>query len=128
MNERIMWCRLKGRYANILVFQVYVPTEEKPDEDKDEFCGRLGEVVRSTKMHDMLLLMGDSNAKVGKEDGMWRDVMGVFSVGNTNNYGQTLLDFSAEYRLCVTNKTFKHKLEHKATWTSPGESTRNLID
>ena len=128
VSERIVWCRLKGRYTNVMVVQVYAPTEEKTDEEKDEFYGRLGEVVRSTKRHDMLLLMGDFNAKVGQEDGTWRDVMGVFGVGNRNNNGQRLLEFCAEHRLCVTNTIFKHKIEHKATWTSPDGVTRNLID
>ena len=41
--------RLKGKYANVTVVQVYAPTEDKADEEKDEFYGRLGEVVRSVK-------------------------------------------------------------------------------
>ena len=49
VNERIVWCRLKGKYANVTVVQVYAPTEDKADEEKDEFYGRLGEVVRSVK-------------------------------------------------------------------------------
>ena len=128
VNERIVWCRLKGRYANIMVVQAYAPTEDKPVEDKDAFYGRLGEVVRSAKRHDILLLMGDFNAKVGQEDGTWREVMGVFGVGTRNDNGQRLLEFCAEHGLCVTNTTFNHRLEHKVTWTSPDGGTRNLID
>ena len=69
----------------------------------------------------MLLLMGDFNAKVGQEDGIWRDVIGVFGVGVRNNNGQRLLEFCAEHRLCVTNTI-------KTTWTSPDGATKNLID
>ena len=66
---------------------MYAQTEDKSDEEKDDFYGRLGEVVRFVKRHDMLLLVGDFNAKVGQEDGIWRDVIGVFGVGARNNNG-----------------------------------------
>ena len=108
--------------------QVYAPTEDKSDEEKDEFFGRLGEVVRSVKRHDMLLLMGDLNAKVEQEDGIWQDVMGVFGVGARNNNGPRLLEFCAEHRLCVINTLLHHKGEHKTTWASPDGATKNLID
>ena len=72
--------------------------------------------------------MGDFNAKVGQEDGIWRDVIGVFGVGVRNNNGQRLLEFFAEHRLCVTNTIFNQKQEHKTTWTSPDGATKNLID
>ena len=57
MKERIVLCRLKGEYVNVMVVQVYASTDEKPDEEKVDFCRRLGEIVRSVKRHDMLLLM-----------------------------------------------------------------------
>ena len=128
VNERIVWCRLKGKYVNVTIVQVYAPTEEKTDEEKEDFYIRLKEVIRSVKQHDMLLLMGDFNAKVGQDDGIWRDIMGVFGVGTRNNNGLRLLEMCAEHRLCVTNTIFNHKIEHKATWNSPDGATRNLID
>ena len=128
VSERMVWCRLKGKFVNITVIQVYAPTEDKPDDEKDDFYEQLREVVRTVKQHDMLLLMGDFNAKVGQEDGMWRDEVGVFGIGTRNNNGQRLLEFCAEHRLCVTNTIFNHKIEHKATWISPNGMTRNLID
>ena len=96
VNERIIWCRLKGKYSNVTVVQLYAPTKDKSDEENDEFQGRLGEVVRPVKRHAMLLQMGDLNAKVGQEDGIWRDVMGVFGVGSSNNNGLRLLEFCAD--------------------------------
>ena len=93
INERIVWCRLKGKYVNVTIVQVYAPTEEKTDEEKEEFYIRLKEVIRSVKQHDMLLLMGDFNAKIGQDDGIWRDIMGVFGVGTRNNNGLRLLDY-----------------------------------
>ena len=71
VNERIVWYRLRGKYANKTMIQVYVPTEDKAVEEKDEFYGRLGEVARPVKRHYMLVLFDDFNAKVGQNDGIW---------------------------------------------------------
>ena len=128
VNERLVWCRLKGKYVNVTVVQAYAPTEDKTDEEKEEFYESLRAVVENVRQHDMLILMGDFNAKVGREDGIWREVMGAFGVGARNNNGQRLLEFCAEHRLSITNTGFKHKIEHKATWISPDGTTRNLID
>ena len=66
----------------------------------------------------MLILIGDFNAKVGREKGIWREVMGAFGVGARNNNGQRLLEFCTEHRLSITNAGFKYKIENKATWIS----------
>ena len=108
VDERIVWCRLKGRYVTMKVIQVYAPTEDKSDEEKEDFYGRLGEVIRTVKQHDMLVLMGDFKAKVRQDDGMWRDVIGVFGIGTRNNNRQRLLELCSENRLCITNTVFNY--------------------
>ena len=108
--------------------QAHAPTEGKTDEEKEELYESLRVVVENVRQHDMLILMGDFSAKVGREDGIWREVMGAFGVGARNNNGQRLLEFCAEHRLSITNTGFKHKIEHKATWISPDGTARNLID
>ena len=80
VNERLVWCRLKGKYINVTVVQAYAPTEDKTDEQKEEFYESLRAVVENVRQHDMLILMGDFNAKVGQEDVIWREVMGAFGV------------------------------------------------
>ena len=67
------------------------------------------------KRPDMLVLRGDLNAKVRQEDGIWREVLGVFGVGARNDNGRRLLEFCSEHQLCVTYTIFIHKMEHKAT-------------
>ena len=67
----------------------------------------------------MLFLVGELNAKVGLEDGIWREVMGAFGVGARNSIGQRLVEFCAEHRLSITNTSFRHEIEHKAKWISP---------
>ena len=52
------------------MFQVYAPTEDKSDEEKEEFYRRLKEVFRMVEQHDILLLMDYFNAKVGQGDGV----------------------------------------------------------
>ena len=50
------------------------------DEEIEDFYARLRETIRTVKQHDMSLLMGDFNAKVGQEDGIWRDVTRYFGI------------------------------------------------
>ena len=106
--------------------QAYVPTEDKTDKEKENIYENLRTVVENVRQHDMLLIMGDFNAKMGQEDGIWRDVMRAFGVVLRNDNGRRLLEFFAKHRLCVTNTVFKHKIEHKASWTSPDGATRNI--
>ena len=75
---------------------------------KDEFYEKLREGIRTVRHNDMLFLMGDFNAKVCQEDGICKDVIGVFGVGTRNNNGQRLLEICAEHRLCVTITIFNH--------------------
>ena len=70
VSERIVTCRLKGKYGNIKVIQVYAPTEDKSEEEKDDFYEQLEEVVSHSRRHDLLLVMGDFNAKIGEDEGL----------------------------------------------------------
>ena len=76
----------------------------------------------------MLVLMGDFIAKISQEHGIWTDAVGVNGVGTYINNGQMRLKLCTEHRICVSNTIFNHKIEHKATWSSPDGETRNLID
>ena len=50
----------------LTIIQVYAPTNEAEEEEKDNFYEQLQKVMDATLRHDMLLLLGDWNAKVGQ--------------------------------------------------------------
>jgi len=59
--------QLKNRPVNINIIQVYAPTADKEKEDIDNFYEQLREILRSVKTHEINMIIGDFNAKVGRE-------------------------------------------------------------
>ena len=65
---------------------------------------------------DKLLLIGDFNARIGRENDQWPLVMGKHGIGKCNSSGELPLDLCSEFELVVTNTMFKQKDECKPTW------------
>jgi hypothetical protein len=76
----------------------------------------------------MKILLGDFNAKVGRED--------IFKLTNgnkspheiINDNGVRIVNFDKSKNLVVKNTIFPHHNIHKYTWTSPERKTHNQID
>ena len=88
-------------------------------EVKDEFYNQLQDTVSNCNRHDMIVVMGDLNAKVGNNNTNREEVMGRFGVGVMNDNGERLCDFCSANGLVVTGTIFPHREIHKLTWTSP---------
>ena len=67
INEKICKIRLKGKFHNITVINVHAPTEEKTEEEKDKFYDDLQRTFERVLKHDVVMILGDLNAKTGKE-------------------------------------------------------------
>jgi hypothetical protein len=59
---------LRGRWCNIIVVNMHAPCEDTSDDIKDSFYEELGRVFDQFSRYDMKILLGDLNAKVGRED------------------------------------------------------------
>ena len=68
ISDRIIYARFFSRYVKLSIIQVYAPTNEANAEDKDNFYEQLQTVVDRVHKHDIFLVMGDLNAKVGEDD------------------------------------------------------------
>eukprot|EP00731_Ephydatia_muelleri_P001353 Em0001g1353a len=77
---------------------------------------------------DLLVLLGDFNARVGCDWMIWEGVVGREGIDETNTNGYMLLEFCARNSLCVTNTFFCHKTWHKGTWMHPRSKTLHMID
>ena len=62
-----------------------------------------------------LLLIGDFNARIGRENDKWPLVLGKHGIGKCNSNGELLLALCSEFELIVTNTMFKQKDERKTT-------------
>ena len=129
VSERILAARVHSRHIDLSVVVAFAPTEDAQDSVKDEFYQQLGGVFDSLPGHDVKILLGDFNARIGRDNSSWTGVIGGESLHETStNNGLRLLDFCAMYQLTVGGTLFQHKDIHKGTWRSPNGRTVNQID
>jgi exonuclease III len=67
INTRICKVRIKGWLRNITIISAYAPTEDKGECEKENFYDTLEEICHKTPKYDMIIMMGDFSAKIGKE-------------------------------------------------------------
>ena len=86
-------------------------------------------VIEKTPRHDIILVTGDMNAKVGgKYDGEQR-VVGQYGLHcDRNDNGERFVSFCAINNLAIASTMFPHKDIHLHTWTSPNGQHHNQID
>jgi endonuclease/exonuclease/phosphatase family metal-dependent hydrolase len=90
INERVCRLRMKGRYRNITIISVHAPTEEKEDREKEEFYECLEEMYHKIQKYDLVIIMGDFNAKIGKEE-YQKEVAGKYTIHDISNENGNLL-------------------------------------
>jgi len=72
---------------------VHAPTEEKGEEEKEYFYATLADVLNSS-VGNVRIVLGDLNAKLGREIG-YRSWIGTHSLHTvTNDNGSKLIDFA----------------------------------
>ena len=75
-----------------------------------------------------LLLIGDFNARIGRNNDKWPLVIGKHGIGKCISNGELLLTLCSEFELIVTNTMFKQKDERKTIWTHPRSGHWHMID
>ena len=129
VSDRIMTMSLHLSKDNVAtLISVYAPTMTNPDENKEAFYNQLANVLSGIPLTDKLLLIGDFNARVGRENHKWPLVMGKHGIGKCNSNGELLLALCSEFELIVTNTIFKQKDERKTTWMHPHSRHWHMID
>ena len=126
VSDRIMKLRFPlaaGRYLTLV--SVYAPTLASPEEDIASFYHALRSVLSSVPKTEMLVILGDLNARVGTDADVWPSI-GPYGVGKMNSNGLLLLQLCNEWNLVITN-TFSQQ-KHKATWIHPQSKHGHMID
>ena len=101
-----------------VVMSVYAPTHRASQADKDKFYADVQSVVDGVSPEDVLLIMGDFNARVGSGQvggDEWDGVRGRHGVGLMNGSGEALLSWCSLNGLVVMNTMFEKKRIHKYT-------------
>ena len=74
------------------------------------------------------VLLGDFNAKVGREN-IFKPTIGNESIHqDSNDSGVRIVNFATSKNLVVKSTMFPHRNLHKYTWTSPDGRIHNQID
>ena len=76
VSERIVKIRLRIEGVWVSVVQVYALTEDSNEEVKEGFYEQLQTTLREVHRQDKFIVMGDLNARVGRNVGLWGDVIG----------------------------------------------------
>jgi hypothetical protein len=119
---------LRGRWCNIIVLNVHTPCEDKSDDVKDNFYEELARVFDQFPRYDMKILLGDFNAKVGREYIFKPTTENENSHEITNDNEVRVVNFATSKNLVVKSTMFPNRSSHKYTWTSTDGQTHNQID
>jgi hypothetical protein len=115
ISDRVSYIILRGRWCNIILFNVHAPCIDKGDVVKDSF-------------YDMKILLGDFNAKVGRENIFKQTIGNDCLHESSNDSGVRVVNFATSKNLVVKSTMFLHRKIHKYTWASPEGKIHNQID
>lgn len=112
VNDRICKISVKGKFRNVSVVLVHAPTDDKVGDVKESYYETLDEVLSRIQTYDLILVMGDFNAQIGKFESQ-SNVAGTFTLHDYNNDNGNLL----------TEFAFRNKLIIRSTFFLAQEST-----
>ncbi len=114
-------------YQQALI-SAYAPTLTNPEDVKDRFYEDLETLLSSVNRSDKLILLGDFNARVGRDSAAWEGVIGKSGVGKCNSNGMRLLESCSSYGLIITNTIFRLLNRKKSSLMHPRSKHWHLID
>ena len=117
---------VKSQHATII--SAYAPTLDAEDLVKEEFYSQLDSILSTVPKDDKIILLGDFNARVGRDRELWTGTIGKEGVGKVNANGTLLLTKCAEHNLVITNTLFRQKNRYKVSWQHPRSKQWHLID
>ena len=95
---------------------------------KEKFCQQLHETITAVQKRDVIIVMGDMNAKIGSNNEGLEHDMGRHGIGNMNKNGELFSELCASCDLIIGGTVFPHKTCHKVSWVSPDNITENQIE
>ena len=113
INPRTLIATFNGNPA-VTVISCYSPTNVSNVDDREEFYAELSELTKAVPKHNVLLIGGDMNGKIGASD-----AKGSVYNKHTNENGQLLLNYMLECNLKPLNTSFKKREGKLWTRTSP---------
>ena len=126
VNEWIMTIRLNGKQRNMLLFKYMHLLSQADEEEIEKFYAKLQRMIDAINNRDILIIMGDFNAKLGKGSTTSK-LIGPYVLRERNVRGDRLEEFIIENDLAVTSTFFQQPKRRLYTWTTPNGEHRNQI-
>ena len=108
----------------------YAPTARAPPGMKSRSLSDLRDTLDKAPQNDVLVLLGDFNARVGvlklgEEE--CQGVVGKHGLDERNEAGEVFMQFCALNQLTVMNTWFQKKSIHYVTWMYTATDRRQLV-
>ncbi|XP_033231545.1 craniofacial development protein 2-like, partial [Belonocnema kinseyi] len=132
VSDRLSYIILKNSTYKQAIINVHCPTEttdkNEIDNIKDLYYETVEQVYDRFSSYDAKIVLGDFNAKIGKES-IFRPTIGTESLHDfSNDNGTRLISFATSKNLLIKRTYFKYRNIHKMTWKHPDGHTYNQID
>ena len=120
IHPKMMVASFNGN-SSATIISCYRPTNVNEETDLIAFCNELSSVFRRIPKHNVLVIGGHMNARIGK------NLNHKFSLHNSSNRnGQHLTDFTQENRLTCLNAKFQKR--KGKLWTYTYANSKSQID
>ena len=106
MSDRLIRARFQSRHSKLTITQCYAPTNDKEEEVKQEIYDKLQSIRNAVPKHDICLVIGDMNAKIGTDRTGMENAMGHFAILTRNENGEPLLEFCSNNDMVVGGTLF----------------------
>ena len=115
INRRLITATFRAKPRDVILIKCYAPTQDKSEQEVEEFYVQLSGVMRSIPKKHIVVLIGDFNARVGSnaEESL---MLGRYGTGERDEAGQRLVDFCNDNNLTLTNTLFNRHPRHLYTW------------
>ena len=107
--------RFQDKPFNITIIQGYAPTTNAKEAEIEWFYYYLQDLLELTHPIYVLFIIGDWNAKVGRQE--IPGVTGKFGLGIWNEAGQRLIEFCQENALVIRSEERRVGKECRSRWS-----------
>lgn len=115
INDRICYLEIQCRWFKIILITCYGPTEDKDEDKKSEFNEDIKRMYSTLPNNHIKIMLGDFNAKIGKEPTLKRTI-GKESLHETSNdNGERLINLASASNMIISSTCFPRKNIHKET-------------
>ncbi|GFO34937.1 craniofacial development protein 2-like [Plakobranchus ocellatus] len=113
ISDRVVVAKLIAKPLNLGIIQVYAPTSESEDVEVEKLYEEIEKAKGYLKSQDIIIVMGDFNAKVGDE--RVEDVVGPSGIGTVYELGSRLIEWCQVNDFTITNTWYQN--HPRRQWT-----------